>query len=163
MSRLRDRHHWIRCGGCSRVHLIVVRQQRKLMSTGRRKNIRRHSKGNIKRHRSKKHLSINKEPAPKVSTHRDKSKAGSQLSHKPIAGPRLWLFRVIAVAVIPALLFLLLEITLRITGYGFPTNIAIKDKINAEPCYHNNTKFAWWFFHPNIARTTEPFSFSVNK
>ncbi|MBN2593421.1 MAG: tetratricopeptide repeat protein, partial [Sedimentisphaerales bacterium] len=126
------------------------------MSTGRRKNIKRHSKGNSKRHRSK-------EPASKASIHRDESKAGSELSHKRISGPRLWLFRIIAVAVIPALFFLMLELTLHIVGYGFPTNIAIKDKINNVPSYYNNTKFAWRFFHPNIARTTEPFVFPVKK
>lgn len=67
----------------------------------------------------------------------------------------------IAVTVIPALFFLLLELTLRIVGYGFPTSIAIKDKINNVPSYYNNLKFAWRFFHPNIARITEPFAFPV--
>jgi tetratricopeptide (TPR) repeat protein len=133
------------------------------MGTGRRKNRKRHSKGNIKRHRSTKRPSTTKEIVPKVSIHRDKSKAGSQLLHRRISGPRLWLFRIIAVTIIPALFFLLLEITLRIAGYGFPTNITIKDKINNVPSYYNNTKFAWRFFHPNIARTTEPFVFPVNK
>jgi len=80
-----------------------------------------------------------------------------------VTGRRLWLFRIITVTVIPALLFLLLEISLRLVGYGFPTTITIKDKINAIPSYYNNTKFAWRFFHPNIARTTEPFVFPVNK
>ncbi len=126
------------------------------MSTGRRKNTKRHSKGNSKRHKSK-------TPAPKVSIHQDKSRAVGQLSHKRISSPRLWLFRMIAVTVIPALFFLLLEITLRIVGYGFPTSIAIKDKVNDEPYYYNNPKFAWRFFHPNIARTTEPFVFPVHK
>lgn len=126
------------------------------MSTGRRKNIKRHSKGNSKRHKSK-------TTAPKVSIHQDKSRAVGQLSHKRISSPRLWLFRMIAVTVIPALFFLLLELTLRIVGYGFPTSIAIKDKINNVPSYYNNPKFAWRFFHPNIARTTEPFVFPVHK
>jgi tetratricopeptide (TPR) repeat protein len=80
-----------------------------------------------------------------------------------VTGRRLWLFRIIAVTVIPALLFLSLEIALRVTGFGFPTDIAIKDKINDGPCYYSNPKFAWRFFHPNIARTTEPFVFPVNK
>jgi len=80
-----------------------------------------------------------------------------------VTSRRLWLFRIIAVTVIPALLFLLLEIALRVIGFGFPTAIAIKDKINDEPYYYNNPKFAWRFFHPNIARTTEPFVFPANK
>ena len=80
-----------------------------------------------------------------------------------ITGRRLWLFRIIAVIVIPALFFLLLELSLRVVGYGFPTTIAVKDKINDEPCYRNNAKFAWRFFNPNIARTAEPFVFPVDK
>ena len=138
----------------SYTRLIGIRQHRKLMSIGHRKNIKRHSIGNNKNHKSKKRPSTSKEPT---------SKADSQLSNQRISGPRLWLFRIIAVTVIPVLFFLLLEITLRIAGYGFPTSIAIKDKINNVPSYYNNTKFAWRFFHPNIARTTEPFIFPVNK
>jgi len=80
-----------------------------------------------------------------------------------VTGRRLWLFRIIAVIVIPALLFLLLEVSLRVIGFGFPTTIVVKSKINDELCYNNNFKFAWRFFHPNIARTTEPFVFPVKR
>jgi tetratricopeptide (TPR) repeat protein len=80
-----------------------------------------------------------------------------------VTGRRLWLFRIITVTVIPVLLFSLLEISLCIIGYGFPTTIAIKEKTDNNPCYYNNPKFAWRFFRPNIARTTEPFVFPVNK
>jgi len=81
----------------------------------------------------------------------------------PITGWRLWLFRVIAVTVIPALLFLLLEITLRIVGFGFPTATTIKCKVNDKASYRSNPKFAWRFFHPNVARTANPFVFPADK
>jgi hypothetical protein len=86
-----------------------------------------------------------------------------EVSRKPITGRRLWLFRIIALTIVPALLFLLIEVTLRVVGYGFPTNIIIKQKVNNVPSYCNNTKFAWRFFPSNIARTTDPFVFPVNK
>jgi tetratricopeptide (TPR) repeat protein len=138
------------------------------MGTGRRKKFKRHSKGN-KGNKNTKSPLTGKEITPKVSIQRDKS--DDKLSrpdwdgqaHKTIAGPRLWLFRIITVIVIPALLFLLLEVSLRVIGFGFPTTIAVKDKINGEPCYYNNPKFAWRFFHPNIARTAEPYVFPVKK
>jgi tetratricopeptide (TPR) repeat protein len=138
------------------------------MGTGRRKKIKRHSKGN-KHNKSTKSPLMGKEIAPKLSIQRGKS--DDKLSrpdrdgqaHKPIAGPRLWLFRILAVTVVPALLFLLLEVSLRVISFGFPTTIAVKDKINSESCYYNNPKFAWRFFHPNIARTAEPFVFPVKK
>jgi tetratricopeptide (TPR) repeat protein len=131
------------------------------MGTGRRKKIKRHSKGNNKRNKSTKSPLMDKEIASKASIHRGKS--DDKLSQKPIAGPRLWLFRIIAAIVIPAFLFLLLEVSLRVIGFGFPTTITVKDKINGEPCYYSNPKFAWRFFNPNIARTTEPFVFPVKK
>jgi tetratricopeptide (TPR) repeat protein len=124
---------------------------------------KRYSKGNNKRNRSTKSPPTSKGITPKVFIHKSKSKSDNKLSHKRIVGPRLWLFRIIAVTVIPAVLFLLLEISLRVIDYGFPTTIAIKGKINDKPYYYNNPKFAWRFFHPNIARTTEPFVFPVKK
>jgi len=97
------------------------------------------------------------------SKSKDKQKGREKVAPQVVTGWRLWLFRVIAVTVIPALLFLLLEITLRVVGYGFPTTTAIKHKVNTIPSYCNNTKFAWRFFHPNIARTTDPFVFPASK
>lgn len=97
------------------------------------------------------------------SKSKDKQKGRERVAPQVVTGWRLWLFRVIAVIVIPALLFLLLEITLRVVGYGFPTTTTIKHKVNTIPSYCNNTKFAWRFFHPNIARTTDPFVFPASK
>jgi tetratricopeptide (TPR) repeat protein len=126
-----------------------------------RKSSSRHNRDVLPR-KSKSHL-----PAKKKNTasfkNKDEQKGREKMTPQLVTGRRLWLFRIIAVTVIPALLFLLFEISLRIVGYGFPTTIAIKNKINDEPCYYNNPKFAWRFFHPNIARTTEPFVFPANK
>ncbi len=120
------------------------------------------TKQNVLRRKSKNHLPAKKKTATS-SKKKDKQKSGEKVMPPLVTGRRLWLFRIIAVIVIPALLFLFLEIFLRLVGYGFPTTITIKDKINDGPCYYNNTKFAWRFFHPNIARTTEPFVFPANK
>jgi len=76
---------------------------------------------------------------------------------------RLWLFRIIALTIIPAFLFLLFEITLRVVGYGFPTTTTIKCKVNTTASYCYNTKFAWRFFPPNIAREASPFAFPADK
>ena len=97
------------------------------------------------------------------SKSKGKQKGREKVAPQVVSGWRLWLFRVIAVTVIPALLFLLLEISLRVVGYGFPTTTAIKHKVNTITSYCNNTKFAWRFFHPNIARTTDPFVFPASK
>ena len=70
---------------------------------------------------------------------------------------RLWLFRIIAIFVIPALLLILLEIGLWIFDFGHPTSFTIKSAIDGRICYVNNDKFIWLFFPPELARPTIPF------
>ncbi len=90
-------------------------------------------------------------------------RSGEKTTSRPITGWRLWLFRIVALTIIPALLFLLLEITLRIVGYGFPTAAIVKCKESAAPCYCDNIKFTWRFFHPNVAREARSFLFPAAK
>lgn len=81
----------------------------------------------------------------------------------PITGWRLWLFRIIAITVIPGLLFLLVELSLRVVGYGFDTHAIVKCKVDGEDAYCDNLKFGWQFFPKNIARHFEPFVFPAVK
>ncbi len=77
-------------------------------------------------------------------------------------GRRLWIFRILAILILPVAL-LLLEAGLRIIDYGFPTELALKETIKGRETYTNNDKYAWRFFPPTIARTAYPFSFPVDK
>jgi tetratricopeptide (TPR) repeat protein len=92
-----------------------------------------------------------------------RSRKGEEVSRKPITGWRLWLFRVIALTVIPALLFLLLEVGLRIAGYGYPADAMIRYKMNGRAFYCDNVKFCWRFFPKEIAREFSPFRISAGK
>ena len=121
------------------------------------------SKKDTRRLRTARHSQAEKTVISRISRSGKRQKDVEEVSRKPITGRRLWLFRIVALTIIPALLFLLMEITLRVVGYGFPTNIIIKHKVNTVPSYCNNTKFAWRFFPRNIARTTDPFVFPVSK
>jgi len=80
-----------------------------------------------------------------------------------ITGWRLWLFRIVAVIVIPILLFLTAEVILRIVGYGYPPEAIVKCKSQGGNAYCDNVKFAWRFFPRHIAREFEPFVFSADK
>jgi tetratricopeptide (TPR) repeat protein len=92
-----------------------------------------------------------------------KQKAGHHETRTSITGRRLWMFRFVALTIIPVFLFLLLEVALRVAGYGFPTDMFIKCKLNDTASYCDNIRYAWKFFSPNIARTANPFSFSESK
>ncbi len=115
--------------------------------TGERHKKRKKSKTNI---------------SQKEKSQRVYSKAGKTTQLK-ITGWRLWLFRFIALVVIPALLFLLLEVTLRIAGYGFPARAIIECKSGGKNAYCNNFKFSWRFFPRYIARVPTPYVFSKDK
>jgi len=86
-----------------------------------------------------------------------------ELPPRLITSWRLWLFRVIALTVIPALLFLLLELGLRIAGYGFPADAIIRYEENNRVYYCDNVKFCWRFFPKEIAREFNPFTLSPVK
>ena len=86
-----------------------------------------------------------------------------KVPRKSITGWRLWLFRIVALTVIPALLFLLIELGLRVIGYGFPVTATIECEVNGRASYCDNVKFGWRFFPRNIARESEPFVFPANK
>ncbi|MHC4752460.1 MAG: tetratricopeptide repeat protein, partial [Planctomycetota bacterium] len=133
------------------------------MSTRRRKKSKRHSKRDIKSHKSRKRPLAGKRTVSTASIRRGKHKAGKKLSHKPIVGPRLWLFRVIAATVIPALFFLLIELSLHIAGYGYPATPIVKCKVDDKLYYCDNVKFGWRFFPRNIAQEFDPFIFKSDK
>ncbi len=80
-----------------------------------------------------------------------------------IQGWRLWLFRFIAFLILPVFLILVLEISLRLAGYGYNANPIIKTTINGQKVYRDNVKFGRLFFPPNIAREYNPFIFPVDK
>ena len=80
-----------------------------------------------------------------------------------ISRRRLFVFRAISVLVIPILLILLLEIGLRIVGYGYRTEAIIKCEINGKEACCDNSRFGWRFFPKNIAREFTPFTFTEKK
>lgn len=65
----------------------------------------------------------------------DKQKDVPKTPLMQISRWHLWLFRIIALTIIPALLFLLVELTLRIVGYGFPATAIIKCELDGRDVY----------------------------
>ncbi len=112
-----------------------------------------------KRSRNKKSISQTNRPASEKAEH--KISKESPVIH--VTGWKLWLFRVLAITIIPAFLFIILEIGLRITGYGYPTSLAVRREANGVDSYCSNIKFSWRFFAPEIARTMDAFAFPVKK
>jgi tetratricopeptide (TPR) repeat protein len=57
---------------------------------------------------------------------------------------------------IPLFVLALLELVLRVAGYGYPTHFLLSDRLNGQKVFRDNQQFGWRFFPPAIARTTRP-------
>jgi len=93
----------------------------------------------------------------------DKRDRNKQAPPRPPTGRRLWLFRILAATVVPAILLLLVELSLRLSGYGFNPDAIVTCQIDGKDVYCDNGEFTWRFFPRNIARQFEPFVFPVDK
>jgi tetratricopeptide (TPR) repeat protein len=129
----------------------------------RRKESKRNSKKDVRLHKTNRHWLAGKRIVSTNSTNQDEPEDTKELPQKEIAGRRLWLFRFIALTVIPVLLFILLELVLRVAGYGFPANAMIRYEENGRVFYCDNVKFCWRFFPKEIAREFNPFKISASK
>lgn len=78
-------------------------------------------------------------------------------------GLRLWVFRLLIMILIPLVLLGLLELGLRIFGYGFKTSPMIPYNLNGRQVFCDNHRFPWRFFPPDISRDFNPFIFMGEK
>ncbi len=76
---------------------------------------------------------------------------------------RRWLFRLVGVLLVPAALLTLVEIGLRVGGYGYATSAFVRKDIQGERCYVNNPSFAWRYLSPGIPLELEPMVFRGQK
>ncbi len=97
------------------------------------------------KHKNKKSKAVHPEP-------KEPLKAPKPETSQPTPGKgRIWLFRLVAVIIVPALFFTLLEIGLRLGNYGYPAEFFIKSGVAGT--YRTNIKFGWRFFPRNLSRT----------
>lgn len=73
---------------------------------------------------------------------------------------RVWLFRLIASVGLPLLFFTLLELGLRLFGYGYPTSFLLPARIEGQDVLIQNDRFTHRFFGPNLARSPFPLAIS---
>ena len=83
---------------------------------------------------------------------------------KPALQPRrLWIYRLFAIVLMPALILGALELTLFFTGQGYPTDYLLKVRIEDKDYFIPNEKFGYRFFPSTISRTPLPDRFPVQK
>jgi tetratricopeptide (TPR) repeat protein len=77
------------------------------------------------------------------------------------ASRKRW-FRIIAVAV-PLVGLILLELFLRVVGYGYRTDFFLKTTVNGQPMFIENQQFSRRYFPPGLERTPQPVMFPAVK
>ncbi len=75
---------------------------------------------------------------------------------------RLWQFRIVAVGV-PLLFLGLLELGLRLGGFGYPTAFLLNSSNHGETTFVQNNQFGWRFFGPRAARQSDAMSIPREK
>jgi tetratricopeptide (TPR) repeat protein len=57
----------------------------------------------------------------------------------------------------------LLELSLRLAGYGYPTHFWLVDRLNGQKILRDNPRFGWRFFPRAVARTPRPLYLEAKK
>jgi len=81
----------------------------------------------------------------------------------PLSRSRRWLFRVVAMVLVPVLFLATLEAGLRLAGFGHPMSFFLPMKIAGQDCLVENRRFGWRFFGPDMARAPFPLAFPRQK
>lgn len=81
----------------------------------------------------------------------------------PISKRKLWCFRLICAVGVPVLLFGLLELSLRLAGFGYPASFLLKSSNHGQNTFVQNDRFGWRFFGPRMARQPEALSIAQEK
>ena len=88
-------------------------------------------------------------------------------AQQPAASPpvprRKWLFRIAALLILPLLALAVLEAALRLAGYGYPTGLFEKVRLEGRDCLLNNENFSLRFFPPELSRAPGPLRMEVVK
>lgn len=81
----------------------------------------------------------------------------------PLSPKKLWFFRVLSLVGAPFLFVVLVELCLRVVGYGYPTAFLLPASQAGKAVWVQNNQFGWRFFGPRMSRLPEPISISQDK
>src|SRR5436309_1941521 len=78
------------------------------------------------------------------------------------SGLRRWLYRLSAATLVPALFFGVVELALRISGFGDPTAFFLDGgAVGAPGSLVENRVYGRRFFPPSLARVPDPLQFAI--
>ena len=91
------------------------------------------------------------------------SPAAGSTSSRRLSFKRRWLFRLSAATLVPLCLLVLLELILRLAGFGYPTTFTTACKVQDQHSYCENYKFSYLYFPRHLARVPASFVIPAEK
>ena len=79
-----------------------------------------------------------------------------------LSARRRWIFRLLAL-LIPLLVLGMVELGLRLAGYGYPTDFFLSSNDPVPAMLTDNPKYGWRFFPPSVARAPRPLYLAAQK
>lgn len=101
---------------------------------------------------------MSKRRSPRRSQTKPAESTGPRLSRG-----KLWTFRIIVLMAIPLALLLVVELVLRVAGFGHATNFFVKEETGEGTRLMQNNCFGWRFFGKRMARNPQPIWISEEK
>jgi tetratricopeptide (TPR) repeat protein len=98
-----------------------------------------------------------------VMSRRKPNRKSTKDTVPPLSRRKLWCFRLMALAGVPLLCFGLLELGLRLAGFGYPAAFLLKSSNHGEKTFVQNDRFGWRFFGSRSARWPEATSIPREK
>ena len=92
-----------------------------------------------------------------MSRSREKQKTKAPAAPRLSRG-RVWFFRVIALAGVPLVIVGVLELVLRLAGFGYPATFLLPSENHGQKTWVQNNQFGWRFFGAQMARLPQPIS-----
>jgi len=84
-------------------------------------------------------------------------------AEKRLSGWKLWLMRLLAMAAVPVIVLSVIELALRLAGFGYPTAFLLSSANDGRPTFVQNNQFGWRFFGKRKSRTPDAISILQDK
>ena len=84
-------------------------------------------------------------------------KGGFPPNLSPISRRKLWFFRLLLAFGVPVAFLGMMELLLRLSGFGYPTGFLLSSEQDRHAVFVQNNWFGWRFFGAAMARIPEPF------
>jgi tetratricopeptide (TPR) repeat protein len=82
---------------------------------------------------------------------------------KRLSGWKLWRLRLLALVLVPVVVLAVIELALRLAGFGYPTAFLLSSANHGHPTFVQNNQFGWRFFGKRKSRTPDAISILQDK